>query len=66
MSITLKPFIIFIIVLAVVWMGFVALVVLFKNKTGRKLKDIRNFKDEYKDLDDVIAKKKEEVQKEKQ
>ena len=52
---------IFIIVLLLAWVGFVFLVVMLKNKTGRKRKNIDNFKDRYKDLDDAIQRKKQEV-----
>ena len=57
----LRLVVIFIIVLLLAWVGFVFLVIMLKNKTGRRKKNIYDFKDRYKNLDDVIQKKKQEA-----
>ena len=58
-----KLLVIFVIILLVVWIGFVFLIVIFKNKTEQRKKNIYNFEDRYKDLADAIQRKKQEGKK---
>lgn len=57
----LKLVVISIIVLLLAWVGFVFLFVMLKKKTGKRKTNTYDFKDRYKDLDDAIERKKQEV-----
>jgi len=61
MELFFRSFAFFILGLLLMWGIFVTFVILFKNKIGQRIKDIHNFKERYKDLDEAIERKKQEA-----
>jgi len=57
----LKSFIKFTFILLAIWVVFITLVIILKGKISRKIKNIDDFQDKYKDLNDVILRKKREA-----
>ena len=48
--------------LLIMWVIFVTVVLILKTKIGPKADDSDNFKNKYDDLDEVIERKKKEIQ----